>query len=331
MTTPTSLFERLFDHRRPAWETLLLSLVLLCLPFVAAYLDGELENGFRSGDWRALLVYPAIIIYIIVISPVMARRSNEVVDAFRPLITIDDAAFNKLVKEAGSLNPRHEWLAFAIGVGLGILNATGSTFGADIFWLKLYWYVFGALMYGFLAWTIFVSISSTRVNRVLHSQSLHFDILDPTTFEAVGRQSLLLALVFTGGLTLSLILAFRPDYLSMPAVWLFYLPIVVVIVLIFLLSMQPTHKAMTAEKKRRLEPVQRQIVSACQTLVQRLEQGKDSASLPAEINALSVYEQRLLAARTWPYNTAMLRTLFLSVFFPLVTVLGRLVVEIVYR
>jgi hypothetical protein len=186
-------------------------------------------------------------------------------------------------------------------------------------------------MYGLLAWTIYASISSTRLNRVLHSQPLHFDILDPTTFEAVGRQSLLLALVFIGGLTLSLVFAFQVEYLTNPIVWLFYLPILVIIVLIFYLGMRPTHQALIMEKKHRLQPVQRQIQSACRELLQRLEQDQDSASLPAEINALSVYEQRLLGARTWPYNTAMLRTLFFSVFIPLVTILGRLLVETVYR
>jgi hypothetical protein len=186
-------------------------------------------------------------------------------------------------------------------------------------------------MYGLLAWTIFVSIVSNRLNRVLHSQPLHFDILDPTTFEAVGRQSLLLALVFVGGLTLSLVFAFRLENLTQPVVLVFYLPFVMVIILIFFLGMRPSHQALAAEKKRLLEPVQRQIRSACRELIQRLEREQDAASLSSEINALSVYEQHLLAARTWPYNTAMLRTLFFSVFIPLVTVLGRLLVEVLYR
>jgi len=331
MTTLTSLFDRMFDRPRPAWVTLLVSLLLFMLPFAAAYLDGMLDDSFRNGDWRILLVYPAVIVYILIVSPAMSRMGDEVVAAFRPLIYIDNEAFNNLVKEAGRINPLHEWLALAVGAGLGILNAWGSTFEDNIFWLKLYWYLSSAFMYGLLAWTIFMSFSSTRLNQALHSQPLHFDILDPTTFEAIGRQSLLLALVFIGGVTLSLVFAFQPEYLTNPVVWLFYLPIVLVIVLIFLLSMRPTHQAMVAEKKRLLEPVQRQIRSACRELAQRLEQSQDLASLPAEINALSIYEQRLLAARTWPYNTAMLRTLFFSVFFPLVTVLGRLLVEVFYR
>ena len=328
---PASLFDRLITRPRPVWVILLVSLVLFGLPFAAAYLDGVLQEGFLNGDWRLLLLYPSVIVYILMISPLMNRVSEEVIATFRSLVDMDDEAFDKLVYQASHPNPLYEWLAFAAGVGVGILNAQGSGFSEDIVWLKLYWYLSSALMYGILAWIIFVSFASTRLNRVMHSQPLHFDILEPTTFEAVGRQSLLLALVFIGGLSLSLVLAFRLEYLTQPVVWLFYLPFVLVSGLIFFLSMRPTHQAMAAEKKRQLEPVQRQIRSACRELVQRLDQEQDSASLPSEINALSLYEQRLQAARSWPYNTAMLRTLFFSVFFPLVTVVGRLLVEVFYR
>ena len=43
---------------------------------------------------------------------------------------------------------------------------------------------------------------------------------------------------------------------------------------------------------------------------------ESTGSLGAEINALVAHEQRLEEARTWPYNTAMLRTLFVSVVIP---------------
>jgi hypothetical protein len=331
MNPPATLFDRLIARPRPAWVTLLVSLAFFILPFAMAYLDGELNDVLGNGDWRVLLVYPSIIVYILIVSPAMARVGEEVIATFRPLVEMEDEAFEKLVSQASQTSPKYEWLAFAAGASLGILNAQGSVFEENVIWLKLYWYLSSLLMYGLLAWTIFVSIVSTRLNRVLHSQPLHFDILDPTTFEAVGRQSLLLALVFVGGLTLSLVFAFRLENLTQPVVLVFYLPFVMVIILIFFLGMRPSHQALAAEKKRLLEPVQRQIRSACRELIQRLEREQDAASLSSEINALSVYEQHLLAARTWPYNTAMLRTLFFSVFIPLVTVLGRLLVEVLYR
>ena len=47
----------------------------------------------------------------------------------------------------------------------------------------------------------------------------------------------------------------------------------------------------------------------------------------AEANLLMAYEQRLREARTWPYNTAMLRTLFLSVLVPIATILLQMIIK----
>jgi hypothetical protein len=73
------------------------------------------------------------------------------------------------------------------------------------------------------------------------------------------------------------------------------------------------------------------INSTCRDLLLRLDQYRESSQLPAEINALVAYEQRLLAAPTWPYNVTILRTLFSSVFIPLGSILARLTVDILRR
>ena len=69
------------------------------------------------------------------------------------------------------------------------------------------------------------------------------------------------------------------------------------------------------------------INSTCRDLFLRLDQYRESSQLPAEINALVAYEQRLLAAPTWPYNVTILRT----VFIPLGSILARLTVDILRR
>jgi hypothetical protein len=52
-------------------------------------------------------------------------------------------------------------------------------------------------------------------------------------------------------------------------------------------------------------------------------------SASTELDLWLKYEERVKVARTWPYNTAMLRTLFLSTFIPAATwltqyILGKL-------
>jgi hypothetical protein len=253
-----------------------------------------------------------------------------VIESFRPLIQLDDDSFDRMIDEASHIDPRHEWIAFGIGIILGIISTLSADFDQGASWSKSYWLISSSLMYGVLAWAIFVSVSSTRLNAVLHRQPMQFEILNPTPFEAIGRQSLLLALVFIGGITLSLLFTFQDANLSSPEFWLVNLLFVLFVVLIFFLSMRPTHKLLLAERKRRLEPVQRHINLACLDLVQRLDQDLDPGNLSGEINALEVYERRLFAARTWPYNTSMLRTLFFSILIPLGSILTRLAFDILF-
>jgi hypothetical protein len=101
--------------------------------------------------------------------------------------------------------------------------------------------------------------------------------------------------------------------------------------LIFFLNMWPTHQVLAEAKQRELEPLQQYINASCRELVHQRKQDKESTSLSTEINALVAYEDRLLAARTWPYNTTMLRTLFFSVLIPLGSVTARLLVEVLFR
>ena len=328
MDQPTSIFDRIFGQPRPIWVVLIVSISLLLLPIAFVYLDGALDEFFNQGRWRVFLLPQTIILYIWIISPHMTRMGTIVIESIRPLVQLDDDSFNHLIQDASRVDPLHEWIAFGIGVMLGIISILVADIDQNAPWSLVYWLISSSLMYGVLAWAIFVSIKSTRTNATLHRLPMQFDILNPTPFEAFGRQSLLLALVFIGGITLSLLFTFQDANLSSPEFWLVNLLFVLFVVLIFFFSMRPTYKVLLAEKKRRLEPVQRHINLACQDLIQRLEQGQDPGNLTGEINALIIYEQRLLTARTWPYNTSMLRTLFFSILIPLGSILARLAVDI---
>lgn len=258
----------------------------------------------------------------------MSRTGKNVYEALKPLTNLSDEDFNQLIFEASRIKPGYELIAFTIGIFLGLVNVLLGGFDQGSKWLMIYWLLSTCLMYGFLTWTIFISISSTRTNAVLHRQQMQIDILEPEPFEAVGRQSLLLALVFIGGITLSLLFTSQEANISSPAFWITNVLFVLFTMLIFFLSMRPTHRLLAEAKKHELKPVQARINSACRELLQHQDQQMKSGQLSAEINALVAFEKRLLDARTWPYNVSMLRTLFVSVFIPLGSILARVGVEI---
>ena len=185
-------------------------------------------------------------------------------------------------------------------------------------------------MYAILAWTIFIAVSSTRVNSALHRLPLKIDILNPTPFETVGCLSLFLALVFIGGITLSLLFTYQVAQISSPEFWISNILFVIFTILIFFLNMRPTHLILAAEKKRGLEPVSSRIKQSCRKFVNQIERGEDHGETPTLISLYVKYEQHLQDARTWSYNIYMLRTLFFSIFIPIASVIVRLEVDMFF-
>jgi len=139
-----------------------------------------------------------------------------------------------------------------------------------------------------------------------------------------------LILVFVGGIVLSMLFLLGQGSFDWQNL-LFAGILLLVPVLVFFLNMRDTHRVLAAEKERELEAVQQRILQACRTLMERMGADESSGTLAAEINALVAYEARLLEARTWPYNTAMLRTLFFSAVIPGGAALARVASEVLFK
>jgi hypothetical protein len=331
MDLPQPLFDRTIGRPRPWWVTLAISLLLLALPFAVVYKDGVWALVSSRGLWRTLLAPPIIIIYTLVIAPFLERMGAEVTVALRPLTPIDDEHFQRLVKKYAYISPRDELLAIAFGLALGLWLGWIGGFSAQQLWLRAYWVLASGFMWGILVWVIYLSLVSTRLPTALHRELVKVDIFDLAPFEPIGRQSLLLALVFVGGVTISLLFSLQPSNLHSPVYWLIYLLLGLVPVVVFFLNMRPTHQVLSTEKTHQLKAVRDQLSRTASSLMQRLEDHQDVGALPAEVNALIAFEGRLKETRTWPYNTGTLRTLFFSVLIPLVTVLARLAVEVLFQ
>jgi hypothetical protein len=329
MNSPESLFDRWISRPRDPRLTAVLGLVLVLALFVAAYLDGVLAQFFRQGSWRGLLTAPLVVLYILVIAPILARMDTDVINAFRSIAEVDDATFDLTIQQADRTRPANEMLVFAIGCILGVITfQSGNTYG-QVSWIILYWLVSTVLVYGLLAWIIYMAVAHTIITAAMHRLPLRVDIFEARPFEAIGRQSLAMALAFVGGITLSLVATMpQAQTLRLWQFWVVYAPLAAIPVVIFFLNMRPTHRLLAAARQRELDALRSQILHSCRNLVQRLEAAEDAGNLAAEINALTLYEQRVLAANTWPYNVAMLRTLFFSVLVPGGAALARLLGDI---
>ena len=113
--------------------------------------------------------------------------------------------------------------------------------------------------------------------------------------------------------------------------WFIYLLLALVIVLVFFLNMRDTHRVLATAKRQELEAVQANILQSSRTLMKRVTAGESGGSLGLEINALVAYERRVNGTRTWPYDTAMLRTLFFSLVIPAGVELVKLIFNSQFR
>lgn len=325
-----SLFDRIISRPRHPWFKVGFVFLIILAPFIAALANGALKVIFQTGAWRGILVQPVIITYILIVSPGLSRVEIEVRRSFQALLLLEEDNTTSLLNSTGNMKPAREILALSIGILFGVGFTFISTDGLPaISWIFLEWILANSIMYGLLAWTIYGSIAGSRMTTALLRQPLRIDPFDISPFEPIGRHSLLIALVFAGGLIISLVfVGINPELLRRLEFWLVYLPLLLIPILIFFATMQPTHRILAAAKERELKIVQGHFDRSCRELLQALDNRSYARNLSSEITALSVYISRLQAARTWPYNTTMLRTLFFSVLIPVGTALARIIIEL---
>jgi hypothetical protein len=312
-----SLFDKVIARRRPWWVALITSLVLFLIPLAATALDGAWENVLSRGMWRPILLAPVVVIYVLVVSQMMAKSNADILRTFRSLLEMDEDAFDQLVRSSSRVKPAGEIIALVAGALVGLALSLAWLRDVQTFWLRLYMPVSLSLLIGLLGWTIYDSIASTGLIETLHRQPLQVDILDIKPLEPVGRYSLVVALAFVGGITLGVIFGLDVENVLAWQTWLFFLPLISVPVIVFFLNMLPTHRLLASEKKRQLETVLKKIQCLSHKLQSRIAEEKSLGKLSGEYTALIAYETRLRAAPTWPYNTAMARTLSLTIFVPL--------------
>ena len=327
---PTSLGKFLNKTRLSwTWFVVLVGIVLFILPLLVAFADGFIHEFLYEGVWRTMYMAPALLVYILALQRPMDVALERAVLALRKIILLDDDAFEKIVLEASEVDARGELLAFLLGAAFGFWSNGSWTIEGDYQWLKIFFPLAGALLWGTLSWVIYSSVASTKLQTILHQQPMKFDIFNLRPFEPIGRFSLFMALAFVGGLIISALFINPLANESIIFPLTLYAILATVTVFVFFLSMRDTHKVLSAEKKRAIELAELKISEAFQSLSGGTISSGDMVSASTELTLWLKYEARLKVARTWPYNTSMIRTLALSILLPAtVSLLQRLLANI---
>lgn len=317
-TLSSTMLDRVHHRSRLPyhWLVILTAVILYLLPIISAILDRDLV-GFFSGDpWYIPFLAPSIVVYILVVYPAQKRGQLNVIAAFRPLISLNDEDYHKMVRSASALKSKDEWLVFAAGNMFFLLMSQPWSTIDSFSWLALSMTLTSGLMFGLLGWVIYSVLSGTRLMAALHNHVQNVDIFDHRPFEPIGWHSLLTVIVFIGGCTISLLFLVTPDNILQPSNLFVNGTLVLVAIIFFFLNQRHTHRLLIRAKKQELDTLLQDYADTYRRYSLARKEGADTRRILNELSALAQFEHRLKETRTWPYNTGMLRTLFFSVLIP---------------
>ncbi|MCC6454532.1 MAG: hypothetical protein IT328_06290 [Caldilineaceae bacterium] len=313
-------FERLMRavQLMPLWRKVLLTLLLLALPFGLADLEGIRATLLNRDTWRTAYFPTVALLYMIAVAPWIRWAEKEVIKSLQPLIKIELNSDEALAYRGWWRSSWGEWGAFGAGLLAGLLLLISQPIPDLRYWTVDYWIATILIACGALAWLIYAALGSARLTALLHHHILHEDPFDITPFEPVGRQGLVLAMIFVGAITLSLLFIYGRTVFWTWQDLVIYSVLLLATVSIFFTVMWPTHRILRHAKLQELAGIQRLIGQTMRKLEARVAEGADTQSVVNEVPVLLTLEQRLKQTRTWPYDTEMLRTLFISVLVPLI-------------
>jgi len=323
ITTPSTLLEELVERSRlsPLQLTVAVEVVLIMFLVGAAHLDGVLTGPFDADFWRIGLLGPVVIAYALLTDPLSKRLRDGAIEAFRPLVPLDDNGFHRLLTEASLFNRRREWLSIGVGAG-GILLVSGVTWiqasAEGVGWLlTLYMLLEMELMCGLIGLVIYSSLSGTKLLTEMSRYPLNVSVFDLGSLEPIARWSLGTALNYVGGITLSLLFVPQAALLRIEAI-VIYIPLTLTAVLTFFLNMRSIHGDMVDAKKQELMLVRENLLALSQTLKERTANGQmeDTPALLGTIKAWTAHEAWVRGLPEWPYTTTIKRNLVLSLFMP---------------
>jgi len=311
------LLVSLVNRVRLPWYfiTLLITIILLLFLVLVGYLDGGFLQLKVWEFWRVTLQAPIIIAYILLIYPVIIRLGKRALEAFRPLIPIEEQQFNDLITEVSKVKRWQEWLAILIG-SIFILALSRPWIWVDQ-WIDVYQVITSMLMFGILGWLIYSAIYSSRSLSKLSHQNLKLDIFNINLLSPIAHLSLGNSLAFIGGISLSLVFQTQQSLLEWPTITI-YSVLVLATIQIFFISMWNIHGMLIRVKRDELNFVRDQLESASKKLKNKVSEGQQYRleHLSLAVAGWAAYERKVQTTQEWPFNATIVRRLFASVLAP---------------
>jgi hypothetical protein len=288
-----------------------------------ASLDGALASLFEWSEVSFFVLTILFMIYFLVVYPFMLRAREQAVLAFKPLLSLDDDAFNKVAANISKPSRRGEWTAIFLGITvfMGVnVQPWNMDWTSGVSWLIVYFAITLTIVYGLMGWLIYDTlVGIVRISR-LSRRDLKLDILDTEMMAPVASWSLGISLFFVGAILLSIIgnLAQAAKILLDWGTIIGYVIMISITLLIFFLSMWSAHRALNEAKKSKLTLARKHLAEISRELEDRVAKGqrRGMMELSSTFTAWTTYKREVREAPTWPFNAVIIRRLFISILTP---------------
>jgi hypothetical protein len=318
LVAPSTLLEALVARTGLTWRGIALAagLVLLLLSVGAAYVDGILTGPISSG-YRYLLMAPVLVPFLLLTQPPLRRLREGAIDAFRSLVPLDDEQYYRTLGRAPMFNRLREWVALGIGAVAGPL-LTRAAWPFFPLWTKAYVILAGAVLFGLLGWSIYSTLSGTRLFSEANTRPEGVNVFELAFLEPIGRWSLGVALSYVGGSTLSLLFLPQPAQ-TVETVLMFGL-FLLAPVLVFFLNMMSARRIVVRAKRQELMMVHDGLAAVSRAMKGGAAQRdpEEMSALLGQFSAWVAVEQRVKQVPEWPYTAGIRRGLALSLLLPVV-------------
>jgi hypothetical protein len=249
----------------------------------------------------------------------MWQLRERAIQAFRPLLSLDDESFNQVAAKASTPSRRGEWVAVFSGVALTVVigQPWNLPWGPGELWTSTYLVAVSPIFNALLYWLIYDTLGGViRIAR-LSRQPLKLDILETDLLIPVAQWSLGITLGFIGGTSLSLLNQTWESLLEWNNIFT-YSVLICVMVLMFFLSMWSAHNAIANVKKHELALARKHLTEASRELKERAakSQLERAEGLSSTINLWATYQRLVQETPTWPFNANIIRRLIMSTVVP---------------
>jgi hypothetical protein len=311
------LLEYVVAHLRLQWYVAagIVTIILLLLLLLGAYLDGPLAERLDWGHLRGPLLPSVVIIYVLAIYPVMGKLRDRAIDSLAHMIPDDSDASHAVVANLFSSKKRWELTSILVGIACGFALTQPWRWVDGP--LAVYAAATDLLMLGILGLLVFDSMNSTLRISQLSRRHIKVDIFATRELVPVANWSLGIALAFVGGISVSI--AFQSiDNLLQEINIILNASLILVAVVVFFLSMWSTRTAIVRAKHAELAIIRRNLDIGFHELRNMGIQNRvlNSDTVNSAISAWAAYEQRVHQVSDWPYDARIARRLAASFLVP---------------